>query len=39
MDMEDQKPGKGRSTIAFPYGDISDAIRIAEGLLEGVVLP
>jgi hypothetical protein len=35
MDMEDQKLGKGRSTIAFPYGDLSDAIRVAEGLLKG----
>jgi len=26
---------KGRSTIAFPYSDLSDAIRIAEGLLKG----
>jgi hypothetical protein len=26
---------KGRSTIAFPYGDLSDAVRIAEGLLKG----
>lgn len=35
MDTEDEKPGKGRSTIAFPYGDLSDAIRVAEGLLKG----
>jgi hypothetical protein len=27
--------GKGRSTIAFPYSDIGDAIRVAEGLLKG----
>lgn len=35
METEDQKPAKGRSTIAFPYGDMSDAIRIAEALLKG----
>jgi hypothetical protein len=34
MDTEGQT-GKGRSTIAFPYGDLGDAIKIAEGLLKG----
>lgn len=31
------QPGKGRSTssISFPYSDITDGVRVAEGLLKG----